>query len=80
MEKLDKGCPMIGIGVSGRVFLLVPAQLGSFGQRTIEQLRVCVCVCRLAKCKNVVIKTTYIFLNLHSLRQFVGLAVIMLVD
>jgi len=44
MEKVDKGCLMIGIGVSGRVFLLVPAQLGSFGQRTIEQLRLCVCL------------------------------------
>ena len=66
MEKVDKGCLMIGIGVSGRVFLLVPAQLGSFGQRTIEQLRVCVCVCRLAKCKNVVIKTTYIFFKIFT--------------
>jgi len=34
MEEVDKGCPMIRMGVSGRMFLLVPASV------------VCVCVSR----------------------------------
>ena len=40
MEEVDKGCLMIGIGVSGWMFLLVPAYPGSPGQTIV-----CVCVC-----------------------------------
>ena len=44
MEEVDKGCLMIGMGVSVWMFLLVPAYLGSPGQKAIKQLCVCVCV------------------------------------
>jgi len=44
MEEGDKGCPMIRMGVSGRMFLLVPAYLGSPGQKAVKRLCVCVCV------------------------------------
>ena len=43
MEEVDKGCPIIRMGVSGSVFLLVPAYPGSTGPRAVKQL-VCVCV------------------------------------
>ena len=43
MEEVDKGCPIIRMGVSGWVFLLVPAYPGSTGPRAVKQL-VCVCV------------------------------------
>jgi len=39
MEEVDKGCPMISMGVSGWMFLLVPAYPGSPGQKAV----VCVC-------------------------------------
>jgi len=42
MEEDDKGCPMIRMGVSGWMFLLVP---GSPGQKAVKRLCVCVCVC-----------------------------------
>jgi len=42
MEEVDKGCPMIRIGVSGLMFLLVPAYQGSAEARAVC---VCVCVC-----------------------------------
>jgi len=42
MEEDDKGCPMIRLGVSGRVFLLVPAYPGCPGQKPLNG---CVCVC-----------------------------------
>ena len=42
MEEVDKGCPMIRMGVSGRVFLLVPAYLGNPGPKAVKRLRVCV--------------------------------------
>jgi len=55
MEEVDKGCPMIRMGVSGWMFLLVPAYPGSPGSKAIKRLcvrvrvcacvRVCVCVC-----------------------------------
>ena len=45
MEEVDKGCLMIRMGVNGWVFLLVPAHLGSPGQRVVKRLCVCVCVC-----------------------------------
>jgi len=41
MEEDDKGCPMIRLGVSGCVFLLVPAYLGCPGQKPLNG---CVCV------------------------------------
>ena len=39
----DKGCPMIGMGVSGLMFLLVLAYPGSPGQKAVKLLCVCVC-------------------------------------
>ena len=39
MEEDDKGCPVIRMGVSGWMFLLVP---GSPGQKAVK--RQCVCV------------------------------------
>jgi len=44
MEEDDKGCPMIRMGVSGWVFLLVPAYPGSPGPKAIKRLCVCVSV------------------------------------
>jgi len=41
MKEADKGCPMIRMGVSGRVFLLVPAYPCSPGQKAVKQLCVC---------------------------------------
>jgi len=38
MEEADKGWLMLKIGVSGWMFLLVPAYLGNPGQRAIKQL------------------------------------------
>ena len=35
MEEDDKGCPMIRMGVSGRVFLLVAAYLSSPGPTVV---------------------------------------------
>ena len=43
MEDGDKGCPMIRMGVSGWMFLLVPAYPGSPKQKAIKRLCVCVC-------------------------------------
>ena len=43
MEEDDKGCPMIRMGVSGRMFLLVLAYPGSPGQKAVKRLCVCVC-------------------------------------
>jgi len=45
MEEVDKGYPMIKMGVSGRVFLLVPAYRGSPGSKAVKRLCLCVCVC-----------------------------------
>jgi len=45
MEEDDKGCPMIRMGVSGSVFLLVPAYPGYPGPKAVKRLCVCVCVC-----------------------------------
>ena len=42
MEEVDEGYLMIRIGVSRRMFLLVPAQPGSPGQRAAK--RFCVCI------------------------------------
>ena len=44
MEEDDKGCPMIRMGASGWMFLLVPAYPGSPGQKAVKRLCVCVCV------------------------------------
>jgi len=41
MEEVDKGCLMIRMGVSGCMFLLVPAYPGSPRQRAIKRLCVC---------------------------------------
>ena len=47
MEEGDKGCPMIRMGVSGWMFLLVTAHIypGSPEQKAVKRLCVCVCVC-----------------------------------
>jgi len=45
MEEVDKGCPMMSMGVSGWMFLLVSAYSGSPGQKAVKWLCVCVCVC-----------------------------------
>ena len=42
MEEDDKGCPIIRMGVSGWMFLLVPAYPGSPGQKAVKWLCVCV--------------------------------------
>ena len=47
MEEDDKGCPLIMMGVSGGMFLLVPAYPGSPGQKAVKRL--CVCVCSAAR-------------------------------
>ena len=44
MEEDDKGCPMIRMGVSGWVFLLVPAYPGCPRPKAIKRLCVCVVV------------------------------------
>jgi len=41
MEDVDKRCPMIRMGVSGWVFLLVPAYPGSPGPKAVKRLCVC---------------------------------------
>jgi len=41
MEEDDKGCPMIRMGVSGWMFLLVPAYSRSPGQKAFKRLCVC---------------------------------------
>ena len=46
MEEVYKGCLMIRMGVSGRMFLLVPAHPGSPRQSAIKRLHVCVSVLR----------------------------------
>jgi len=43
MEEDDKGCPMIRMGVSGWVFLLVPAYPGCPGPKAVKRLCVCSC-------------------------------------
>ena len=48
MEEDDKGCPMFRMGVSGWMFLLIPAYPGTAGsprQKAVKRLCVCVCVC-----------------------------------
>ena len=45
MEEDHKGCPMIRMGVSGWVFLLVPAYPGCPGPKAVKRLCVSVCVC-----------------------------------
>ena len=45
MEEVDKGHPMIRMGVSGWVFLPVPAYPGCPGPKAVKWLCVCVCVC-----------------------------------
>jgi len=44
MEEVDKGCPMIRMGVSGWVFLRVSAYPGSPGPKPLNG---CVCVCNM---------------------------------
>ena len=44
MEEGDKGCLIIRMGVSGWVFLLVPAYPGCPGPTAVKRL--CVCVCK----------------------------------
>jgi len=46
MEEDDEGCPMIRLGVSGWMFLLVQAYPGSPGQNAVKRLCVRVCVCK----------------------------------
>ena len=45
MEEADKGYPIIRMGVSGWMFLLVPACPGSPGPTAVKWLCMCVCVC-----------------------------------
>ena len=45
MEEVDKGCPIIRTGVSGWMFLLVPAYPGCPGQKAVKWLCVCVSLC-----------------------------------
>ena len=45
MEEDDKGCPMIRMGVSGWVFVLLPTYLGCPGPKAVKRLCVCVRVC-----------------------------------
>ena len=45
MEEDDKGYPMIRMGVSGLMFLVVPAYPGSPGQKAVKRLCVCVFIC-----------------------------------
>ena len=45
MEEVDKGCPVIKIGVSGWMFLLVQAYPGGPRPKAVKRLCVCVCVC-----------------------------------
>ena len=42
MKEVDKGCLMIRMGVSRRMFLLVPAYPGSLGSKTVKLLCMCV--------------------------------------
>ena len=50
MEKDDKGCPMIRMGVSGWMFLLVLAYPGSPGQKAVKRLcKYFVCWCAIKK-------------------------------
>ena len=44
MEEADKGCLVIRMGVSGSMFLLVPAHPGSPGQSGIKRFSVHVCL------------------------------------
>ena len=44
MEEDDKGCPMIRMGVSGKVFLPLPAYPGCPGPKAVKRLCACVCV------------------------------------
>jgi len=41
MEEVDKECPMIKMGVSGWVFLLVPSYPGGPGTKAVKRLCVC---------------------------------------
>ena len=45
MEEVDQGCPMIRMGVSEWMFLLVPAYPGSPTSKGVKRLCVYVCVC-----------------------------------
>ena len=49
MEEGDKGCPMIRMGVSVWMFLLVPACPGSPGPKAVK--RFCVFVCAKSQIK-----------------------------
>ena len=42
MEEDDKGCPMIRMGVSGWVFLPIPAYPGCPGPKAVKRLCVCI--------------------------------------
>ena len=81
MEEDDKGCPMIRMGVSGWVFLLVPAYPGCPRPKAVKWLLcVCVCVCMRAcvrACVRVVYsvcsKGYYCILVCHIWKHAVGL-------
>ena len=61
MEEDDKGCPMIRMGVSEWVFLLVPAYPGCPWQKAVKRFCVCVCVC-----------VFYLFLIIYNTVQYVA--------
>jgi len=46
MEEVDKGCLMVRMGVSGWIFLLVPACPGSPDKRPLNGCSSCSCCCR----------------------------------
>jgi len=64
MEEDDKGCPMIRMGVSGWVFLLVPAYPGSPGPKAIKRWCVCVTIIAIIKWENAE-TATYDWLSLR---------------
>jgi len=57
MEEVAKGCPMIRMGVSAGVFLLVPTYPGSLGPKAVKRLcvrvRVRACVATYARCDEI---------------------------
>ena len=62
MDEDDNGCPMIRMGVSGWMFLLIPAFPGSPRQKAVKRL----CVCVLTKLPSFLFSLLKKWLNLAS--------------